>query len=857
MQASKEQLAIIAALSHSNVAVNAVAGSGKTATIKFIAQEYKDKAILVLTYNKSLQIDTEARLADNANASVYTIHSFAYNFYDSKSSYGDTSIYAAMEKQLVVPVSYDIIIIDECQDLTQLYFDFIIKVIADTARPSWPDRISDVDKASITPLATTADHTSGGNCNNDGNNGSINSNNNNSSNNNSNNNSRSSNYTICLLGDIRQCIYKYKGSNTKYLEQPSIYFPDNGTNWQYLQLSQSYRIDANMANFINNCMYNGNVVISSSKQAEKKISYIHLKKDNGNELLFSAIYDIIEQYNYDDIMVLAPSLGKDVILQDISNKLSKCNVPLYYSKENTDGNKKALMANKLAMSTIHAAKGMERKVVILYRFDESYYYFQRQASKNACDNLLYVALTRASEKLVIIHNSQYKYLPYFDSIAASNYCDVISSVMPNAKSVIIKEQTHFSVTSLIDHLPFELESKLIGMLKIEKYDVASPYKINNCINNKLGSSDIVEDVYSINGMLIPLYNSYLFDKDGFRAQILNFIDAAKHKFGPIPNRYLEYRERALLRDPKLNEYNILAAYYNTTTTYTHKIILEFLSKEQLENLNYAQISAYDMSRLATAIYCINENLIYKHNQLKNKYGWLNDCDIEKLSGRIESQLTGSRCYEYAAKKNIEACVISGRLDCISTEDTTNIIWEYKCVSQLTNSHILQLALYAFLLEGTAPIHPQASCNKYKLFNLLSGQIIEISADTCTYENIACALINNKLNRPQSNFFSNINKYALPNVTLRNGTKHVTDVDNILVKLYFINHYDHAVLTEALTQYQTSLSNLVSQKKYTLANLVRIAKAIYTIDSGQNKKIKYTPPPAEQIRDHLSRVGATI
>ena len=59
MDPSAEQLAVVKALCDGrNVVVDAVAGSGKTTTIVFIAQTMVQKRILILTYNRKLKEET-------------------------------------------------------------------------------------------------------------------------------------------------------------------------------------------------------------------------------------------------------------------------------------------------------------------------------------------------------------------------------------------------------------------------------------------------------------------------------------------------------------------------------------------------------------------------------------------------------------------------------------------------------------------------------------------------------------------------------------------------------------------------------------------------------------------------------
>lgn len=60
---SEEQKAIIENLKNQyNITVEAVAGSGKTTTCLLIAKSFKEKEVLILTYNKRLADETKEKI---------------------------------------------------------------------------------------------------------------------------------------------------------------------------------------------------------------------------------------------------------------------------------------------------------------------------------------------------------------------------------------------------------------------------------------------------------------------------------------------------------------------------------------------------------------------------------------------------------------------------------------------------------------------------------------------------------------------------------------------------------------------------------------------------------------------------
>ena len=79
LEPSSEQLAIIQAAGEGkSVAVDAVAGSGKTTTILFLADKYPGKTFLLLTYNARLKLEVRQKASELQlkNLEVHTYHSF-------------------------------------------------------------------------------------------------------------------------------------------------------------------------------------------------------------------------------------------------------------------------------------------------------------------------------------------------------------------------------------------------------------------------------------------------------------------------------------------------------------------------------------------------------------------------------------------------------------------------------------------------------------------------------------------------------------------------------------------------------------------------------------------------------------
>ena len=126
------------------MAIDAVAGSGKTTTVLHIgSMEYtQNKKILLLTYNAKLKQDTRLRVKSlglDKRIETHSFHSFGVKYYNSECK-SDSGITAVIENvdawtkptKPIKPIpEYDIIVLDEVQDLTSLLFRFFLKILSD------------------------------------------------------------------------------------------------------------------------------------------------------------------------------------------------------------------------------------------------------------------------------------------------------------------------------------------------------------------------------------------------------------------------------------------------------------------------------------------------------------------------------------------------------------------------------------------------------------------------------------------------------------------------------------------------------------------------------------------------------
>jgi len=257
-QPTDEQQAIINAVKpNTTIMINAVAGSGKTTTNLLIAKQHRTKNILLLTYNNHLRKETMERAHSLKNIDVHTFHSFAGKIF-GETCFNDTQLAKCLDVEYLghdtntdfdyneydeidvddndeyishndlddldecdindlsdnetIPELraglYDIVIIDESQDLTELLYRLCRHVIRNYSKS---------DACHI------------------------------------------------ILGDIRQSIYDYNGADSRYMQHFYASHPD-GRDYIELPLKQTWRLTGEMTDFINNIIFRGQRVLDSPDQ---------------------------------------------------------------------------------------------------------------------------------------------------------------------------------------------------------------------------------------------------------------------------------------------------------------------------------------------------------------------------------------------------------------------------------------------------------------------------------------------------------------------------------------------------------------------------------------------------------------
>jgi len=522
---SDEQQFIITKLGEGhNVVADCVAGSGKTTTILFLAEQYPDKKILQVTYNKNLKCEVREKADTKGliNLEIHTYHSACVKYYN-RLAHTDGPMRTVIERNTppirVLPV-YDIVVIDEVQDMTPLYYRFIKKLLLDCTN---------------SPVARPS---------------------------------------LLVLGDRYQAINQYNKADSRFItlcrhiwERPFV----------SATLSRSYRLTDQIASFVNDIML-GESRIRTAKSGPP-VKYIITNTFNDVSYIASIITDKLKEgYRAYDIFILAPSIKKSSAMTPIrklENKLVELGVPCYYPTSDDSEIDNNIVAGKVIFCTFHQSKGRERSIVVVYSFDSSYFtFYAKDSSPLVCPNTLYVAPTRARNELIVIrHNDNNKSKPlqflqidHERELALKEYVSLIGLPYPNTRSIEINMGKHTSsVTDMTKHLK-EHSMYLLNNLCAIIFTQTCAAVHSVSITSKLSSSNgMVEDVSELNGLIIP----GLYERQTRKISTIEQKVSSSKPYHPLVAKL--YSETNM-STPTLVDYTQIAAmYYSITEELLNKI----------------------------------------------------------------------------------------------------------------------------------------------------------------------------------------------------------------------------------------------------------------------------------------------
>ena len=641
-------------LLNNNVVVDSVAGSGKTTSNLHIAKYFNNHNILLLTYNSKLKLETrgKARKIGISNLEVHSYHSFCVKYYDNQ-CFTDSVIAKIIKnknKQLE-KFTFDLIVLDEAQDITSLYYELICKIYKDN---------------------------------------------------------ENINTKICIFGDKKQSIFDFNNADQRFIEYATELFNFNSYNWAICSLSVSFRITYEMSLFINKCLLKEERIISN-KIKNNKPRYIICNCFDTLRTFGEIRYYFELGYKPNEIAILAPSvkgIKNPVRLLENKIKIEMPNVMIYVSTNEDEKLDEELLEGKIIFSTFHQMKGMERKVVIIFSLDKSYFtFYKKKSNQFVCPNEIYVATTRGIEQLTLFHHYQNEYLPFIDKINIQRYCYFEDTNM-NISSVIQFSANITSITDIIKFLPQNIIDECFNRLEITQNSKYVIKKIN--IPLKISNDNTTESVSEITGIAIPkphaLYSLRTtpcglrdFGRQGCG---LNPTTVCVNRVEPQGGAKRHAREGHIpsMFELKLkNKMSIL----ELLADFEKKVINRSLEKKHnINNIDIQNLTSQELLYISNCWNTFKTGYIFKIYQITN-YDWLSDKKLDKCINRLtELNISINSLFEYNLETENETELLNrkliGFIDCIDKEN--NIVYEFKCVQKLEKEHYLQLALYMYMYE---------------------------------------------------------------------------------------------------------------------------------------------------------------
>jgi hypothetical protein len=360
---SVEQQKIIAEIGQGyNVVVDAVAGAGKTSLIIMAHQALPSLLdnTLTLCYNSRLECDTQKAVEAaglNEPMAVFTFHRIAGRLSGEEVRDDDTFLHH-LSHLGTSRLPFKAIFLDESQDMRGFYAALILNIIARCDHP-----------------------------------------------------------IIVVLGDTNQNIMTFHTTyptSPLYLTAAPTIYPST-REWRFCSLTVSQRITPPMADLINHCaqLYDTSKKIVSAKVGDGSVHYarVRLLRLNifGHDLA-PHVQMLVDKYGPGQVLLMAPSVKTNQCLTSVINTLSKRGVPFYLAGETEAlrGDKIAESADKVLVTSLHGSKGLTRRggVVIMDN-----YMWQKGRYTTGFPNVVYVALTRCSDELVLVQHNGKDTLP--------------------------------------------------------------------------------------------------------------------------------------------------------------------------------------------------------------------------------------------------------------------------------------------------------------------------------------------------------------------------------------------------------------------------------------------------------------
>tara|TARA_X000000950_G_scaffold181227_1_gene219732 strand:+ start:9813 stop:11918 length:2106 start_codon:yes stop_codon:yes gene_type:complete len=432
MDATDEQLEIVgaAARAGAGVVVRAHPGTGKTTLAFLIANSLPERRLTLLVYNKELRQETQNAIAARKvqNMSVHTFHSFAQRV-GNTNEFTDAAITTALRRPWHLADPIDVLVVDEAQDLTLLYAQFVNRLINELA----PSRV------------------------------------------------------VVALGDPGQAINRYRGAHPAFLTRFGEIFalPE----CVYADMTISHRVTRPVAQFMNAFMREPASAPVRAVRAGAPMQAWVVDTWDIPKGFFDEMERIVRSVRF-DAYCLFPSInlktatGKKQFCARVVEGLLQRGVPVHV----VDGFSSAsAKQNKVCFASYHSVKGNQRRAVFVFNFDESYAtFYDRNGDRTVCSEAQRVAVSRASEHLVVVRGRDQAWPLWVDVEQLPTLCTVVEYSTPRCRSSrggnracflcgsSGDKQETFTKEKLVKHIPSDKLDQLADMVNQLFIEMAPP-----------------------------------------------------------------------------------------------------------------------------------------------------------------------------------------------------------------------------------------------------------------------------------------------------------------------------------------------------------------------------------------------
>ncbi|KAF3913172.1 hypothetical protein AA313_de0204645 [Arthrobotrys entomopaga] len=634
-----------------NIVINACAGSGKTTTLLQMAANIPKK-FLALLYNRRLKAETidRAKALSLDNLTIDNYHGLAYRYYSQEAD-TDQGLKRIVEDDLPPLESlpeFDVLVLDEQQDMNPIIYNFVLKLLRDCAKTG------------------------------------------------------TNSPQLMLLGDPRQEIYQFNNADKRFLTHcrdifTGQYIKDGKVRdrtWVEINQMVSFRMTSKIAKFINRqLLRTSKTPIGTIKDDPDDPLPRYVVCNAYDREPFEELKRLLEipGIRPEDILIMAPSLrSAHSAVRDLANliALELPEIRIHVPIDDDSSISERVSAGKIVFASYHQAKGIEREAAILFNFSSSYYDFYDRHPKSLTEisNVQYVAVTRAKKHLVLIHHYEDDYLPFINPSTLSKYCKRPTNmkVRPYRTEKEIEQikmpKHRWKVTDLTRNIPETVLSSCFEELDLEMVRQPNAWRVRPESETRIRDEEW-EVVADITGTAVPAIFEY--QHRGTCELITSVMGELEKNSSPSKRRGFIERARPLDLLPK--EY------------IDHmRSVNDRFEKKQLE------IS--DILFIANISNMIQSGYIYKVLYIPlDRYTWFTEKHSDAAFNILDTSISDKARYEVFVghkftdvKAGENGVSVVGRVDLFDYAR----MWELKWTGALRPEHILQAALYGVISKRT-------------------------------------------------------------------------------------------------------------------------------------------------------------